>query len=672
MKTKIRLNKSAALYKKHGIWIGLAVVLLFAWAVFIYIYKGAIVTAAQSWVTKTVITENDEDKCYFTPENGKLEIHQGFFSNVEQLSGLRLVVETVPDVTQVQTVQADVKLLDGVTKEVLYQNTVSTQIQKIGYLSVPFDEPIKDTQDQYYELIIRFIGDDVESLRVVGTTNEIYETWASLLNDRESPGALRIDQYIEQATFLISLYKLFVFLFSVFIVIFYILTVVKTKKIETVYLFTVLALGFFYCFVIIPFAVPDESMHASTVYRISNEIMGVPDTSSDGTIYKRTDDAATELNNDCNLYQYYIVYDQLFSKVGNADLYETGYRDTGVSPILYAPAVVGVTAGRLLGLGTVPMYMLARLLTLLAFSMMTWWAMKKLPFGKSALFIICVLPMTLQQAASVSYDAIVNGVTILFAAVCFSMAFRKESLKKTDIVLTAVLGIILIMAKSGAYLPLVLLIAMIPAAKFGGQKRKWIVFGCFCGMLMLIFLMNSIGLVVGDTTSQAISTQESDFYSLGYILTHPGVVFNVGMGTFLLNSGYYISTMIGQKLGFLNIYLDDIVVYSYLLLLGLSALATENDTHVISIKQKTLMFAGIAFSTALVLLSMWLFITPKNSGVIMGVQGRYFIPLLWPVLMLFRNKLIIIRKNIDTGLIIGAVFLHIMVFSYIFRSVFLG
>ena len=75
----------------------------------------------------------------------------------------------------------------------------------------------------------------------------------------------------------------------------------------------------------------------------------------------------------------------------------------------------------------------------------------------------------------------------------------------------------------------------------------------FCGLLLLVFIIKNIGLVAGDATSGALNGTASENYTLGYILRNPGVIFNVGVGTLLLNTGYYISTMIGQRLGFLNI-----------------------------------------------------------------------------------------------------------------------
>ena len=51
------------------------------------------------------------------------------------------------------------------------------------------------------------------------------------------------------------------------------------------------------------------------------------------------------------------------------------------------------------------MLMLARWCNLAFFAVCVWWCMKKLPFGKMALAVIALFPMTIQQCNSFSYDA---------------------------------------------------------------------------------------------------------------------------------------------------------------------------------------------------------------------------------------------------------------------------
>ena len=44
---------------------------------------------------------------------------------------------------------------------------------------------------------------------------------------------------------------------------------------------------------------------------------------------------------------------------------------------------------------------------------------------------------------------------------------------------------------------------------------------------------------------------------------------------------------------------------------------------------------------------MWAFWTPINFNYIAGLQGRYFIILLFPVMMTLRNNKLVIKNNIE-------------------------
>ena len=336
---------------------------------------------------------------------------------------------------------------------------------------------------------------------------------------------------------------------------------------------------------------------------------------------------------------------------------------------MYAPAVVGLLLGRLVDMGPVMMYMFARILMLVFFALMTWWAMKKLPFGKAALFVIGLMPVTLQQAASLSYDVVVNAVTILFVSLVFYHSYTEEKIRIRDMILMAILSLWLLVAKGGAYLPLLLMLTFIPAIKLGGINKKRLVLSLFIGALVILFLFTSFGHL--GTEGETVSVVTTQYYSISQLLRNPSILFNLGMGTALFNSGYYISTMIGQRLGFLNIILDDLVVYIYLFLMLLATIKKEDEPLYITGKNKMVMGVSIIGSVALVMASMLLFVTPVGSGTIQGVQGRYFIPVLWLVLMIFRNRSMVLKKDISYGIAFVAIVTHVLVFAYALKEIFM-
>ena len=144
------------------------------------------------------------------------------------------------------------------------------------------------------------------------------------------------------------------------------------------------------------------------------------------------------------------------------------------------------------------MLLLGRWFSLLGFAVLSYFAMKKLPFGKSTLFLLAILPMNLQQCTSFSYDAVITGVSFLFISWCLSLTFGEKQLKGTDMLGLGILGIILVYGKSGVYLPLALLIFLIPAKRFGGKRIRNI---CAAGLFLLpvlCFLNQNTGTVTYD------------------------------------------------------------------------------------------------------------------------------------------------------------------------------
>ena len=62
--------------------------------------------------------------------------------------------------------------------------------------------------------------------------------------------------------------------------------------------------------------------------------------------------------------------------------------------------------------------------------------------------------------------------TVAVASVCIALAYNDEPLRTADILIMGILGIVFIYGKSGIYLPVCLLALLIPAKKFGGERRR--------------------------------------------------------------------------------------------------------------------------------------------------------------------------------------------------------
>ncbi len=132
--------------------------------------------------------------------------------------------------------------------------------------------------------------------------------------------------------------------------------------------------------------------------------------------------------------------------------------------------------------------------------------------------------------------------------------------------------------------------------------------------------------------------------------------------TLFLSGSTFLENMFGSQLGWLDINVSRIVVYGMLLLTGLSILQMENGSSYsslsVTIRQKRMFLLVIALSAAMVFATMFISWTPRESTEIFGIQGRYFLPLLPLVLMLFHGKSITIKKDISRKIMFSAVCLQ--------------
>jgi uncharacterized membrane protein len=84
----------------------------------------------------------------------------------------------------------------------------------------------------------------------------------------------------------------------------------------------------------------------------------------------------------------------------------------------------------ILGLNTLAGFYMARLFSLLAALLIIFYAIKVIPFGKNVIAVTVLLPMTINQISSVTYDALLIPLTMLFTALVLYLSVNKETFSK--------------------------------------------------------------------------------------------------------------------------------------------------------------------------------------------------------------------------------------------------
>lgn len=293
------------------------------------------------------------------------------------------------------------------------------------------------------------------------------------------------------------------------------------------------------------------------------------------------------------------------------------------NPVLALPgAIIFGVFGRVLNAPFLLVYFLARLAFLVVYSLLIYAAIKIIPYGKWILVLLALAPTTLQQASTISADAISNAGSFLFIAWVLAAAQDKTPFMKRTYIQFFLLVILLFSLKINCIV-LILMIFLIPQERFGSRKQYWAI---LTAISFLFFLL------VGGWNIIA-------YRQAGMVVNAPGVnpvqqVFGIVLQpiTFLLVLFNNITT------NWVTFYQQFVAIYGYefgkvpdviyIIYLFLVVVTLRYDLLPQTIRKKTrLAWLGI-FGVGWLFSVLIIYLTDNQVGanIIFGFQGRYLTP----------------------------------------------
>ena len=405
-----------------------------------------------------------------------------------------------------------------------------------------------------------------------------------------------------------------------------------------------------FVFIFPPLTVADEDHHFAATYWMANCVLGDVSWNDSRTLQMRPDDESllfeeTSPNISESSYRRVLDHAELFSSSDElvpVDITEHfSLSVAGDNFVTKIPSIIGVVLARLLNLGAYPLFYLGRIFPALTFVICCVLAVKITPVAKGAFIVASLLPMTLNLASSYSYDCGIISLSFLFLACAMKGIFGQDRLTKKDLALIAVTAILLAPCKVIYSLEFIL-IFLIPNKRFPSRKIALAYKGgvLVCAMASIMLLrMTTITSLAGGSGSQYSS--EGSSVSLSYLLMHPIQTAILFIRTLIELGDFYFMSAIGSSLGWLqgNLSAPTYFILGYILCAVYSVQATANDSVEISFRAKFiygLISSGILLASMLALLLNW---TSLDSPVIQGVQGRYVLPAMPLIFMLFRYKM---------------------------------
>ena len=492
-------------------------------------------------------------------------------------------------------------------------------------------------------------------------------------------------------------------------------------SIVKIYPVVMLIFGLGYMYVFPAMSAPDEIAHFISAYKISNKMLGKQATVKDGHVIIRAQDLWIEDvdgeytfdKSKSEEEKVLIPEEGSHGKIISSKLEETSYKvfygegnirgtDNYISfggkdyekaqslhapvntiPSVYFLPATGITVARIMGLNSIYLVLFGRTANLILFILLGTLGIYFLPRFKEFIFLVSLLPTTIELAASYSYDAVMISSMIFFASYVFYLAHEKKDFDIKDLVIVSLIAGLVLPCKM-VYFPMLLLLFSIPLYKFKFRgkvdakiKKENIAFFLASAVVVLLswvfamYLVNR-ATVVGYSTSTTSSLEWAgeESYTIGYLLHNKLKAVKLFYNTLLLQLEYYHKTMFGAYLG----HADDVVGIPYIgfLVLNIGMIFSvfgEAKEKQLLVKERVLTGISIFFVVFLVLLSMLIAWTPISSEFIEGVSGRYFIPILLPLLMICRNNKIVIKDETKRNIIFLFILINAISLLKIFSTV---
>lgn len=556
----------------------------------------------------TIYASNNNDMVVLNPGD---TITQSFHISNKQMEGIQFYsVEN----RELNDFTMDYTIYDN-NDNVLEQD--SKQIEKVdqdGPVSLNFSKKITDVDNEKLRLELNIKGTD--TLAVKADKNRLA---MDVITTELTTFA--------KVAIVVGLFLMTLFVVTYFMGIRFRIDSVKYAVISIVVLGTILN-------VFVPVGnVPDEAnAHMINAYHMSNQILRIEDDVNNVKMRKC----------DLSTFGYTYVKDQVMdsylkkmfdNKDLDTELVNSKHQIVPVKrySFTYCLSGLGISIGRLLGLNGILCILLGRLLNFILFVLCIAYCLRNTPIFKSIFIFIGLLPITLQQAFSLSYDSIVLSLSLLIVSLTIQL-FHDKKLNAKKWVLLIGSCTLLIPCKSFAYAPLVLapisfVLTKIDFSKFKNKKGR-----LFLGILVLaILLIYLLGVAfVGPRIQSG---------TILYLIFNPAVLYHVLRNTLYNRGTFILISALGGSLELCTISIFNPITIAYIVVMCF--LIVKMDPKKIGMDKKVqllfMLIIFISFLGSMLAMYGWSYSMGFFDGkTIEGFQGRYLLPVL-PLLFLCSN-----------------------------------
>ncbi|MCH5260008.1 MAG: DUF2142 domain-containing protein [Lachnospiraceae bacterium] len=298
------------------------------------------------------------------------------------------------------------------------------------------------------------------------------------------------------------------------------------------------------------------------------------------------------------------------------------------APIAYFPQIIGIWLIKLFTKKALVIIFFARIFALAAYIAMVCYAYKHCPVNRGIIVAVALLPIALIEAGSPSLDSFVIAFLIWGQAYILSICVRNKKMTRLQMILLWLCPIIFTLCKV-VYFPFALLLLLVPKECYGSRNTK-----CACvisSFAISVAVYLSWSALSADFINEFTAGVADSSAQIRFVLTHPLSFINIFRNTVRTMSVNYILGTFGGIAGWAqNIGINVAFPIFYIPFLFVMLLFQPDSSLHRNLKVNVMYAMIVMLTLALTFAALYVQFNAVAAPLIDGIQGRYFVPLLFP------------------------------------------
>lgn len=471
-------------------------------------------------------------------------------------------------------------------------------------------ETIENSKDRVFYIKIEAYHPVTLFVLPIQISND--DNYELLINNNLINGNLLLEtSYKKNSNLYIILTTIITIIFITIIFIFSKINLTSEKK----YLILSITISILMILLTPPYAGHDEISHWSRVYEI--EKGNIITDESNGWLY-------TSIPQNTLTYKKYSDLKTLLANNIEGEMEIEMTYSSVYSPISYIPQIIGLKVAKVFFQNSFYWTYIVRIFESIFCIICTYYAIKIIPHSKNIIFFICLLPTYIQATSYISADACLVASSILFISKILQITSQKDEIRIKDYILLFILSCILALSKL-VYIPLCFMLLYVIYNR--KDCKKQIIF-----ILILTMIITGIWNLIAMSNLMSGQGGNAAYY-IKEILINPIHFIQITLYSFINQIGNHINDLFGgMNSWYLNTISDStifplffFIIYIYLL---------NDDKKELKNKEKIYLILIVIMTYLLISTSLYISCTPVHNNQIIGIQGRYLLPLLLPIYLL--------------------------------------